>query len=274
MKKLKVLKKRKKISNFKIFTKKPKELSNKQLSDVLPFPPRKKDLKDYPETHDVEVIDDKSLNQSLFLAKKSINDLFRDLLWEKIGFKYNLGAVITLKRWNSSTNTYDIETICLKAKAITVIRFNLNRAYEELKHRLDIWTGEGSGWIICKIEDINIDIANYDSLAGSSYITLQPELNNRKKGLINLKNKDNECFKWCHIRFINPQDKHPERIKKKDKEIAKTLDYEGINFPIKARDHEIIEERFNINVNDFGYENRVFPRYVSKKFNEQVLNVL
>ena len=35
---------------------------------------------------------------------------------------------------------------------------------------------------------------------------------------------------------------------------------------MKARDYEIIEERFNINVNVFGYENRVFPLYVSKKF--------
>ena len=85
---------------------------------------------------------------------------------------------------------------------------------------------------------------------------------------------DNKCFKWCHIRFINPQDKHPERVKKQDKEIAKILDYRGIKFPMKARDYEIIEERFNINVNTFGYENRVFPLYVSKKVNEQVLNVL
>ena len=37
------------------------------------------------------------------------------------------------------------------------------------------------------------------------------------KGLINLKNKDNECFKWCHVRFINPQNKDPKRIKKLDK---------------------------------------------------------
>ena len=65
-------------------------------------------------------------------------------------------------------------------------------------------------------------------------------------------------------RFLNPQDKHPEKIKTQDKEIGKTLDYRGINFPMKARDYEIIEERFNINVNVFGYENRVFPLYVSK----------
>ena len=43
---------------------------------------------------------------------------------------------------------------------------------------------------------------------------------------------------------------------------------------MKARDYKIIEERFNINVNVSGYENRTFPLYVSKKSNEQVLNVL
>ena len=94
------------------------------------------------------------------------------------------------------------------------------------------------------------------------------------KGLINIKNENVEYFKWCHIRFINPTNSHPERINKQDKKIADTLDYRGINFPMKARDYEIIEERFNINVNVFGYENRVFSLYVSKKSNEQVLNVL
>ena len=34
---------------------------------------------------------------------------------------------------------------------------------------------------------------------------------------------------------------------------------------MKACDNEIVEERFNINVNVFGYQNKVFPLYVSKK---------
>ena len=112
-------------------------------------------------------------------------------------------------------------------------------AYEEIKHRLDIWTGLGFGWIIDKIEDINIDIANYDPLAGSSYISLPPESSNSMKVLINIKNKENECFKRCHMRFINLTNSHPERINKQDKKIAETLDYRGIIFPMKARDYEI-----------------------------------
>ena len=221
-------------------------------------------------------MDSKSLDDSLFLAKKSINDFFRDLLKEKKGFKYILSTRITFKKWNNATNSHDIDTIYRNSDPITVTnqRFNLNSAYEILKHRVEFYSNEGSGWIIDKIENIWINIANYDPLVGSSYFPLPPELNNSMKGLINIKNKDDECFKWCHVRFINPINIHPERINKKDKEIEATFNCRGIDFPIKARDYEIIEERFNINVNVFGYDNRVFSIYTSKKSNEQELNVL
>ena len=43
---------------------------------------------------------------------------------------------------------------------------------------------------------------------------------------------------------------------------------------MKARDYELVEEIFDINVNIFGYENRVFPLNLSKKSNQQVLNEL
>ena len=181
-------------------------------------------------------------------------------------FKYILSVKVTLKRWNNATNTYDIDSIFRNSDAITVAnqRFNLNTSYETLKHRLSIYSSKGSGWIIEKIENIWINISNYDPLVGRSYIPLSPELNNSMKGLINLKTKDIECFKWCHVRFINPQSRNSDRINKKDKKIAETLDYRGINFPMKARDYEIVEERFNINVNVFWFQNKVFPLYVSK----------
>ena len=195
---------------------------------------------------------------------------------EKRGFKYVLSTTTTLKIWNNATNTYDIEEKYFNAETWKVAnqRFNLNKAYEELKHKLDIWGERGSGRIVDKIKAMHIKISNYEPLAGSSYIPLPSELNIPMKGLINIKNKDIECFKWCHIRFINPKNSHPERINKQDRKIVSTLDCRGINFPMKARDYEIIEERFDINVNVFDYENKVFPLFVSKKSKEQVLDVL
>ena len=164
--------------------------------------------------------------------------------------------------------------LMLKVIIVTNQRFNVNKPYQELKHRLDILGERPSGWIVDKIEAIHIKISNYDSLSGSSYIPLPPKLNNSIKGLINLKNNDTECFKWCHVRFLNPQNKHSDRINKQDKKTASTLDSRGISFPMKARDYELVEGRFDINVTVFGYENEVFPLHVSKKSNEQFLNVL
>ena len=43
---------------------------------------------------------------------------------------------------------------------------------------------------------------------------------------------------------------------------------------MRARDYEIVEERFNINVDVFGYQNKVFPLFVLKKPNGQELNLL
>ena len=83
------------------------------------------------------------------------------------------------------------------------------------------------------------------------------------KGLINLKNKDQKCFMWCHVRLINPTNSHPERTNKQDKKIAANLNYSDIALPLDINDYEKIEDRFKIQVNAFGYEN--FILYKSQK---------
>ena len=71
------------------------------------------------------------------------------------------------------------------------------------------------------MDDQYINIVKYKPLKGSPYIELPPELRSSAKGLIDLQNKDNECFRWCHIQHSNPQQKDPQRIKKCDKEYIK-----------------------------------------------------
>ena len=60
-------------------------------------------------------------------------------------------------------------------------------------------------------------------------------LRSPRKGLINIKSKDQKCFIWCHVRHINPSKEHPEKIKKTDKKIAKNLDYDRIEFQCKKK---------------------------------------
>ena len=105
-----------------------------------------------------------------------------------------------------------------------------------------MWINEGSGWVINKIEGLYINVANYESLLGSSYIPLPKVLNNSIKSLINLKNKNHKCFMWCHVRLINPQNRNAEIINKQDKKIAANLNYSDIVFPLDINYYEKIED--------------------------------
>ena len=139
-------------------------------------------------------------------------------------------------------------------------------AEEEILTRIGEWLSEGSGWVVVEVLHHYINVTTYIPLRGNSYIPLPKELRNSKKGLINLKNEDNKCFLWCHVRHLNPQKEHPERVKLSDKKFAPTLDYSGISFPVQIKDVGKIEKQNSINISIFGYENvKIYPIRISKE---------
>ena len=156
-------------------------------------------------------------------------------------------------------------------KTIINSRYKLDQSFQEILYRIDAWINRGSGWIIELIESQYINISTYMPLVESSYIDLPIELKHPKKGLINIKNNDEKCFLWCHVRHINPLKEHSERITK----IDCSLNYDGIEFPIEEKDFKKIEVQNNICVNVFSYENQlVFPIYVSDQTFKSSIDLL
>ena len=93
--------------------------------------------------------------------------------------------------------------------------------------------------------------------------------------MINIKNKDDECFRWCHIRHLNPQRKSPQRIKKDDKQYIGRLDYTNIEFPVSQKHYNKIETENSIRINVFGYEKeQPYPIHISKETFEDQMNLL
>ena len=91
-------------------------------------------------------------------------------------------------------------------------------------------------------------------------------LRSSKKALINIKNNDQKCFLWFHIRHTNPVKIHPERIIREDKIPTNNLNYDGIGFPVGEKDFSKIGKKNNISINMFCYENKLgFRIYVSNK---------
>ena len=138
------------------------------------------------------------------------------------GFKFIETLEVMFKKEISNSKTGECENIYKtaffngKAKTITKaseIESELSMSQQEILNVIDIWVSEGSGWTIDKIDSNYINIVVYQPLNGSSYIELPTELKNSAKGLIKIKDKDDECFRWCHIRHLNPQEKDPQRIK-------------------------------------------------------------
>ena len=97
------------------------------------------------------------------------------------------------------------------------------------------WINNGSGSNVKSIESQYVIISTYRPLSGSSYMDLPVELRSPRKGLINIKNKDEKCFLWCHVRHINPSKEHPERIKKLTKKLLKNLIMIELSFLCKKK---------------------------------------
>ena len=185
------------------------------------------------ESYKVEIIEKKDLIKQLEASKSSIKDLFSDLLNETKGFKYQITLNVMLKKYKAN-GEIEFRPVYFNSttKAVIYHKFSLENAFQEILCRTDNWINKASGWIVESIECQYINISTYRPLSGSSYVTLPIELRSSKIGLINIKNNDQKCCLWCHVRHINPVKIDPERTTREDKKLLNNLNYDGIEFPV------------------------------------------
>ena len=225
-------------------------------------------LEGYTKSFDIELRDNKDPLVQLQESRKAIEYLFDNQLKISKGFKYVETLQVKFIKFSNGQKTEKNGFFNSKADLIlnnTNIQSSLQISKQHILNIISQWVSEGSGWTVESIESHHLNIANYSPLKGSSYIELPPEIK-KSKGLINIKNEDNECFRWCHIRHLNPQNKNPQRITKTDKNFIKQLDYSNIEFPVTVKQINKIEKRNNIRINLFGYEEKQkFPIYISQE---------
>ena len=62
--------------------------------------------------------------------------------------------------------------------------------------------------------------------------------------MINIqKINDNECLKWCIVRYLHPADHHAVRIRKIDEILTDELYFEDIKSPVKIKNIRKIKKR-------------------------------
>ena len=87
---------------------------------------------------------------------------------------------------------------------------NSNELFSEMKETvlesLAKFQRQGSNWRFHSVLSLDLHTVKFEPLGGSSYIPL-PTFLASKKAIINLRNEDDECFKWVITRALNPVEK-------------------------------------------------------------------
>ena len=135
-------------------------------------------------TYKVELIDKKYPLSQLEASKSSIKDLFKYLLDQTKGFKYQITIKILLKRYKGSEIEFSLVYFNSTTETVINHKFDLENSVQEILYGNDNWINERSGWIVESVhwvESQYINISTFRPLIGSSYIKLPAELRNPKK---------------------------------------------------------------------------------------------
>ena len=237
-----------------------------------------KALSGYTKSYEITIINNKDPLKQLQNTRGDLAYHIKKMIKSMKGLKYVETLKITFEKFSGKEITY--KTAYFNASAYIImnnidIKGSLKFSMEYILSKIASWIYEGSGWTIQSVDNHYMNIVKYQPIRGSSYIQLPEELRNSAKSLINLKNRDDECFRWCHVRHLNPQGKDPQKIKKSDKEYINKLDYSGIEFPVTIKQINKIEKKNSIRINVFGYEEKLtYPIYISDEKYEDHMELL
>ena len=149
-----------------------------------------------------------------------------------------------------------------------------DRFIQTIEERIQNFNQRGSNWRFERVLSLDIHFTDFQPLRGSTFLQLPKKIRD-KKAVINMKNNDDQCFKWSVTRALNPVEKNSERVSKELKDQSERLDWSGLKFPVKLDQIAIFEKNNpQISINVFGFEGAVYPLRLSKSKSEQTINLL
>ena len=200
-----------------------------------------------------------NFNSAWKSAFKSLVRLAEKKIIEKKNVKVVLSAKVTIiKLIENETITMTIyantspETAYSESGIASLIANKKDELEKKIYERMD--KVSGSGWSIKNIEAITVTTYTQTPSRGSSWFEVPDELKNSRLTLINIKNNDNECFKWCLRYHQSDKEKNGDRVSVLNK-IKDKYNWEGVNFPTGFNDIETFENNNKVCVNVWQYEN-------------------
>ena len=137
---------------YNVLIEKPKvkHFSNIELLHELPFCDElsvveiSKAFKRYARSYKIEIIDSKDPLAQLETSKLSIDDLFKDLLNEMKGFKYQITVTVLLCKHKQNGNI-EHAPVYFNSPTKTVVnsdKYDLDKSFQDIFYRIDNWVNK------------------------------------------------------------------------------------------------------------------------------------
>ena len=132
--------------------------------------------------------------------------------------------------------------------------------------------------IVYGFGETKINVLRYNPMewSGSSYVAI-PKFISDTKGVINIKNTDNECFMWCLIASRHEGKHHAERVSHYNKpDYITEWIFKKTDLPMPVNKIQYFEKANNVKINvytlDSDDKTRI-PLYISKHKSEELINL-
>lgn len=248
-------------------------------------------IQSFAIVNDVGYIDIKLfLNDAFSEFNRSVNDIIEVHNMIKIQ-----GVLSVLfERYDSktdttiSTNFFGVTKFQLVDKDTDLHLWYSEKLINTISQNIEKFESEGSGWKLSSIIELKVNACKYVGFRGSSYIDL-PKWVKSKHAVINVKNYDNECFKWAILskfRYDSGLTKDCQRISNYNdlhfiNELGVHIDFENVQFPmdvLKILKFEELNDFLSINVyvleNDNDESNNISPLRLTKCVKRYHVNLL
>ena len=210
----------------------------------------------------------------------TVKGLILSKLRESPQSKVRASIICTMVKSDPATGVETRDNAHFSSRQETIYEgTDLEEVYQDMKDKIlesfAVYQKNGSGWRFEAINTLELNISKSNPIKGSSYIPLPKKLKG-KKALINMKNNDQQCFKWCIARACNPVESHSERVTKKLQEQAEKLNWKGVNFPTSFSDIDRFEKNNMMSVVVLSYdtEDEVSILRTSKETNEKTVTLI
>ena len=111
----------------------------------------------------------------------------------------------------------------------------LEKIFETFTSKIETFSIQGSGWVLHKLLNLQLHVAEYQPLRGSVFSFRLPSEVFDKKAVVNIQNRDMRCFIYCVTAalYSDPDDDNLHRPTKHEPHFG-NFNVEGLTWPMQV----------------------------------------